>query len=225
MSLKKIILLAVVGIASAAVGVAVPLVMSGGTKIAKADVNSPTETPADNRSAVKPDEHTATKGKSEATPNKSEYGATKTDSHGKSDGHGHAVLPTGPQFVNFGRIVVNLNEPALTKYLSLDITLQVDAKDQELVRRVVLPPANEAPSESKEKDKGQANQKFSVESRLPILRTWLTSHLADKSIEDVRGKVGVNRLRREIQDQFNVLMFDDGRERVRDVLFEEFHIE
>lgn len=225
MSLKKTILLAVVGTASAAVGVAVPLVMSGGTKIAKADADSPTEKQADDHSAAKPGEHTTTKGKAEAAPSKSEHGAAKTDSHGKRDGHGDAVLPTGPQFVSFGRIVVNLNEPSLTKYLSLDITLQVDAKDQELVRRMVLPPANEAPSEGKEKDKGPANPKFSVESRLPILRTWLTSHLADKSIEDVRGKVGVNRLRREIQDQFNVLMFDDGRERVRDVLFEEFHIE
>ena len=64
-----------------------------------------------------------------------------------------------------------------------------------------------------------------VESRIPILRTWLTSHLADKSMEDVRGKAGINRLRREIQDQFNALLFDDGHERVRDVLFEEFHVE
>jgi flagellar basal body-associated protein FliL len=64
-----------------------------------------------------------------------------------------------------------------------------------------------------------------IKKHAPKLRTWLTSHLADKTMEDVRGKVGINRLRREIQDQFNQLMFDDGRERVGDVLFEEFHVE
>jgi flagellar FliL protein len=67
--------------------------------------------------------------------------------------------------------------------------------------------------------------KSALESRKPILQTWLTSHLADKTLEEVRGKVGVNRLRREIQDNFNALLFTDGRERIQDILFEEFHVQ
>jgi flagellar basal body-associated protein FliL len=97
-------------------------------------------------------------------------------------------------------MVSNLNEQTLTKYLSLELTLQTDAVHEDEV-------------------------KAAIESRRPILTTWLTSHLADKTLDDIRGKVGVNRLRREIQDNFNSLLFSDGRERVQDVLFEEFHVQ
>lgn len=202
MNLKKTILLVGVGAISAAVGIAVPLVMSGATKVAKADAASDEGTHADGHSNAhaKEDPHAKPAAKKDDGHGKKDDGHGSADSHGKGGDHAGAPVKTGPQFVPFGRIVVNLNEPALTKYLSLDITLLADAKDEDAVVS-------------------------GVESRLPILRTWLTSHLADKSMEDVRGKAGINRLRREIQDQFNALLFDDGRERVRDVLFEEFHVE
>ena len=88
----------------------------------------------------------------------------------------------------------------MTRYLSLEVTLQVDGADEEDV-------------------------KTTLGSRKPILQTWLTSHLADKTLEEIRGKVGVNRLRREIQDNFNQLLFTDGKERIQDILFEEFHVQ
>ena len=202
MNLKKTILLVGVGAISAAVGIAVPLVMSGATKVAKADAASDEGAHADEHSNAhaKEDPHAKPAAKKDDGHGKKDDGHGSADSHGKGGDHAGAPVKTGPQFVPFGRIVVNLNEPALTKYLSLDITLLADVKDEDAVVS-------------------------GVESRLPILRTWLTSHLADKSMEDVRGKAGINRLRREIQDQFNALLFDDGRERVRDVLFEEFHVE
>lgn len=203
MSLSKTLLLVGVGAASAAAGVAIPLVTSGGTKVAKAEVDPAPTQPADKHSAEKKAEKPGSHDHSSETAKagKTDQNSAKSDGSGKgSGGHADSAAASGPQFVPFGRIVVNLNEPALTKYLSLDITLLADGKDE-------------------------ASVKDAVDGRLPILRTWLTSHLADKSMEDVRGKVGVNRLRREIQDQFNALLFDDGRERVRDVLFEEFHVE
>ena len=205
MSLKKTILLVGVGVVSAAVGIAVPLVMSGATKVAKADATSEAAPHGVEDANHKTDSHGKEDTHAKPAPKKDD-GHGKADAHGKADGHGKAggehgeVVKTGPQFIPFGRIVVNLNEPALTKYLSLDITLLADAKDESAVSEAVL-------------------------GRVPVLRTWLTSHLADKSMEDIRGKVGINRLRREIQDQFNALLFDDGHERVRDVLFEEFHVE
>ena len=36
---------------------------------------------------------------------------------------------------------------------------------------------------------------------------------------------GINRARREIQDQFNTLLFPDGSEKIRDVLVEEFNFQ
>lgn len=205
MSLSKTLLLVGVGIASAGVGVAIPFAMGSRSKVAEAATNS--EDAADTevkskKGAEKSDSHDKADSHAKSSSKKDD-GHGKAEAPGKSSGHGSstdAATSNGPQFVQFGRIVVNLNEPALTKYLSLDITLLTDGKDAATVTTA-------------------------VESRLPILRTWLTSHLADKSMEDVRGKVGINRLRHEIQDQFNALLFDDGHERVKDVLFEEFHVE
>lgn len=206
MGLSKVLLLAGVGVVSAGVGVSIPLVMSGGTKEANAEVTSETASHEEAHPQAKPAEKADAHAK---TDSHSKGSSKKDDGHGKAaasgkegthDDHSGSTSSNGPQFVPFGRIVVNLNEPALTKYLSLDITILADGKDDTAVRTA-------------------------VEERIPILRTWLTSHLADKTMEDVRGKVGVNRLRREIQDQFNALLFDDGQERVRDILFEEFHVE
>jgi flagellar basal body-associated protein FliL len=205
MSLSKTLVLFGVASVSAAAGVAVPLVLNGGIKGTQA-VADPASEPAEEKSEKKADDHSSHKSTSQghaepaAKSDKGDHGAHKSGAKGKDGSGSGESAAGGPQFVPFGRIVVNLNEPSLTKYLSLDITLLADPKDS-------------------------GSLKDAVEGRLPILRTWLTSHLADKSMEDVRGKVGINRLRREIQDQFNALLFDDGRERVRDVLFEEFHVE
>ena len=83
--------------------------------------------------------------------------------------------------------MVNLNEQTMTKFFSLDVTLQTNPE--------YLDDVNGA-----------------MESKRPILNTWLTAHLADKTIDDIRGKAGVNRLRREILDNFNMLLFKDGHE-------------
>lgn len=198
MNLKKIALLGGVGLASAAAGVAIPQVMSGG-----ADHGSAGE--------AKPESgHEDKSGHGTPKPTPSSKDAGKGNDHGKTDTHGAGdhgkseasvpADPNGPRFVSFGRIVTNLNEQTLTKYLSIELTLQTDGENE-------------------------AEVNAAVESRKPILTTWLTGHLADKTVEDIRGKVGVNRLRREIQDNFNSLLFTDGRERVLDVLFEEFHVQ
>lgn len=207
MNLKKIALLGGVGLASAAAGVAIPQVMSGG---ASHESTEPTksETGHDNKSGHGSEKVEHAKKEVKPAAKGSDHG--KADSHGKTDSHdagGHGkseadgvVHTDGPSFVPFGRIVTNLNEPTLTKYLSMELTVQTDGANEEEV-------------------------KHAIETRKPILSTWLTSHLADKTLEDIRGKVGVNRLRREIQDNFNSLLFTDGRERVLDVLFEEFHVQ
>ena len=49
--------------------------------------------------------------------------------------------------------------------------------------------------------------------------------MAEKGTEDLRGKFGRNRLRREMHDYFNKVLFEDGIERIQDVLFSEFHVQ
>lgn len=196
MDLKKIILLGGVGLGSAAAGVMIPQMMKGqshdGTEVAKAD----------SAAAGHDAGHDKKEKKDKKEKPKDDHGGHGASGHG--DGHGDTAtekrVVEGPCFVPFGRTVVNLNDPTLTRYLALEVTLQAEGADEDDV-------------------------KSALEARKPILQTWLTSHLADKTLEEVRGKIGVNRLRREIQDNFNALLFTDGRERIQDILFEEFHVQ
>jgi len=105
-----------------------------------------------------------------------------------------------PAFISFGELVVNLAEERLTRYISVQLTLQVDAEDLEEVTEL-------------------------VEKHKAVLRNWLIGYLSDKRLDDVRGTVGVNRLRREILEHFNAILFPDGYEKIQDVLFEDFKVQ
>jgi flagellar protein FliL len=107
-----------------------------------------------------------------------------------------------PTFLPFGEVVVNLNEGRMNRYLRLKITLQV----------------SETPERILELEKEVAKQKS-------IMTSWLLGYLADMSMEDIRGAAGQNRLRREIHDQFNLVIFPSGDGEIQDVLFEEFNVQ
>jgi flagellar basal body-associated protein FliL len=64
-----------------------------------------------------------------------------------------------------------------------------------------------------------------IEGKKAILKNWLISHLADKSLDDIKGKFGHSRLRREISDYFNQQLFEDGVERIQDILFKELNVQ
>jgi flagellar FliL protein len=109
-------------------------------------------------------------------------------------------LANKPAFVPVGDVVVNLSEERLTRYLRVKLILVVDESQEKTVKELF--------------DKNKA-----------ILKNWLISHLSDKTLAEVSGASGVNRLRREIQDQFNAILFPDGSETIHDVLFEEFVVQ
>ena len=88
----------------------------------------------------------------------------------------------------------------MNRYLRIGITLQVQADDEQFVTEQLT-------------------------MKKAILRSWLISYLADVSMEDIRGAAGQNRLRREIQDHFNSTLFEDGYDRIHDILFEEFNVQ
>ncbi len=109
--------------------------------------------------------------------------------------------PTGePAFVDFGAVVANLNDGRMTRYLKLGISLQVDKAQLMEIEKL-------------------------HEEREAILRNWLLSHMADKAMDDIRGAAGQNRLRSEIKEQFNAVLFADGVDRIHDVLFQEFNVQ
>lgn len=109
-------------------------------------------------------------------------------------------LSVKPAFVPFGETVVNIDEGRLNRYLRMSITLQVNEdKVAELTQK--------------------------VEKRRAILKSWLLSYLSDRTMDEIRGAAGQNRLRREILENFNAVLSDDSSEVIHDVLFEEFNIQ
>ena len=105
-------------------------------------------------------------------------------------------------FVPFGDVVVNLNEGRMNRYLRIKITLQGLGNAEKLATTTTL-----------------------VESKKAILTSWALGYLADMSMEDIRGAAGQNRLRREILDHFNSVLFPDGEDQFDDLLFEEFNVQ
>ena len=105
-----------------------------------------------------------------------------------------------PAIIEFGEVVVNLNESDMRRYLRADISLVVAQSEQQQI--------------DEQLKKNQA-----------ILKSWLLSYLADKRMDDIRGTTGQNRLRREIQLHFNSVLFPDGVQRIRNVLFVDFNIQ
>ncbi len=102
--------------------------------------------------------------------------------------------------IPFGDAVVNLGEERLTRYLRIKLILVVDHANEKAVNAVL------------------AEQKA-------FLKNWLISYLSDQSIQEVSRAAGVNRIRREVRDQFNAMLFADGSEKINDVLFDEFVVQ
>ncbi len=108
--------------------------------------------------------------------------------------------PEETAFVPFESVVVNLDEGSLTRYLRIGLALQV-AKEKEL------------------------DVTKTLEEKNALLKNWLLNQIGDKSLEEIRGAAGQNRLRREIRDQFNSVLFPDGYDRIYDVLFDEYNVQ
>ena len=98
-------------------------------------------------------------------------------------------------------VVANLDEPGVTRYARVAITLQLDPQmDQE---------------------KGAVF----LEGKKPVLIDWLTTYIAGLSLERVRGTRNLSRIKKEIRDSFNELLFPEGKPFIRDILFKEFAIQ
>ncbi len=117
----------------------------------------------------------------------------------EDEGHGHSSAAKHA-YVSFGEVIVNLNEDRLTRYLKIKILLVTDARNEKALNDL-------------------------VQKRKPVLKNWLIAHLSDKSLQEVSGASGVNKLRREIWHQFNTELYSDGSEKIQDVFFEEFVVQ
>lgn len=104
------------------------------------------------------------------------------------------------EYIDFDEVVAVIGKSKFSRYLRLVMSLQV------------------AKSKRKEvEDK--------IKAKTAVLRNRIIAHIAEITEEDLAGQHGHNQLRRQIHRFFNELLFDDGIERIQDVLFREFQVQ
>ena len=104
------------------------------------------------------------------------------------------------EFIDFDEVIAVLGDSRMSRYLKLNFSLQV-AQSQKL----------------------EVEKK--IEARKAVLKNRIISHIAGISEKDINGEFGQNRLRRALRDYFNEILFDDGIERIQDVLFQELQVQ
>lgn len=103
------------------------------------------------------------------------------------------------EFIDFDEVVAVLGKSKFSRYLRMVMSLQV-AKSQRL----------------------KVEEK--IKAKTAVLRNRIIAHVAEITEEDLAGQHGHNQLRRQFHRFFNEILFDDGIERVQDVLFREFQV-
>jgi len=98
-------------------------------------------------------------------------------------------------------VVANLNEPSVTRYVRVTLTMEMDAQvDQK---------------------KGTAF----IEEKKPLLTNWLTIYLASLTLEEIRGDKNLKRIQSQLVDGFNEKLFPDAKPQIKSILFKEFAVQ
>jgi len=97
--------------------------------------------------------------------------------------------------------VANLNEPGVTRYVRVGLTLDIDGGLAEKEGKVFL------------------------DQKKPLLKHWLTLYLANQTIDAIRGEKNLLRMQAQISDTFNRGLFPDSKPRIKRILFKEFAIQ
>ena len=104
------------------------------------------------------------------------------------------------RYYDLDPIIVNLNEPRLTRYIRAKLRLAISTDDYKAAEET-------------------------IERRMSDVRNWLIIYLADCSIEDVRGAAKLNRILRDIQDTLNQRLWPGGRPLIVRVDYDEWVIQ
>jgi flagellar basal body-associated protein FliL len=102
--------------------------------------------------------------------------------------------------IPFDSVVVNINDGRYTRFLRVRIVVVADARDEKVVK------------EGLEKEKAS-------------LQTWALGYLQDRTMEQLHGSAGMNKVRREMRDEFNRRLFGDGPEKIKDILLPEYNFQ
>lgn len=108
--------------------------------------------------------------------------------------------PENLEYHEFGDATANIDEPNMTRYVKVMLSISMIKEDKDEIVKL-------------------------LESKKVLLQDWLIGHLASQNMESLRGQQGQNRLRREIKDQFNSMLFLDGVERIHGIHFTSFNVQ
>jgi flagellar basal body-associated protein FliL len=98
-------------------------------------------------------------------------------------------------------VLANLDEPGVTRYVRVTVTLEM----------------------SPDMDKAKGEEFLTA--RQMVLRDWMTTYFAGLSLEDCRGTRNLSRIKKEVVENFNKILFPDSRPFVESVLFKEFAVQ
>jgi len=107
----------------------------------------------------------------------------------------------GSWYYDLEPVVANLNEPGVTRYVRVGLTLEVSSTLDQKEGMVFL------------------------DQKRPLIKHWLTLHLANQTLEEIRGEKNLLRLQTGISDALNQGLFPDRKPQIKRVLFKEFAIQ
>ncbi len=102
---------------------------------------------------------------------------------------------------NLQPIVANLNEPKVTRYARVTLTLAI--------------------SKEMDEEKGVAF----LEVKKPYITNWLTIYLASQQVDDIRGDKNLKRIQMELANLLNEKLFPETQQYIDRVLIQEFAVQ
>jgi flagellar basal body-associated protein FliL len=98
-------------------------------------------------------------------------------------------------------VVANLNEPGVTRYVRVALTLEVSHSLDE-----------------------QDGTTF-FERKKPLMKHWLTLYLSNQTTENIRGEKNLRHTQAQIAETLNQALFPDTKPHIRRVLFKELSVQ
>lgn len=98
-------------------------------------------------------------------------------------------------------VIANLDEPGITRYLRATITLEVNS------------------------EMNQEKGLVFFDEKMLIMRDWLTTYIAGLSLERIRGTRNLSRIKKEVRDHFNELLFPETKPFIHGIFLKEFAVQ
>ena len=137
-------------------------------------------------------------------------GQAQTAAGAESENPAESAVPKEPDlkagtgqswYYDLDPVVVNLNDPGVTRYVRISLTLEVSSTMDEKEGKPFL------------------------DQKKPLMKHWLTLFLSNQTIEDSRGEKNLMRMQTQISDTLNNGLFPGGKPRIKNILFKEFAIQ